>query len=241
MIRFAVIDIETTGEAPPAEILEVGVSAARIDGSSYMVEDPMDRLFKPLRGIPPAARAVHHIGPTDVQHAVPCTALDLAMAVAIGGPDAILVAHNAAFEQLWFTPEVTAKSAWICTYKVALRVFPEAPAFGNQALRYFFEDEGLMPNLKRELCEPSHRAGPDAFVTAYVLGVLLQRASLEQMIEWTKEPRLMPKITFGKHKGAAWSEPPYDYLRWLIDKSDMDADTKWNAQRELNARQRRAH
>ena len=49
---------------------------------------------------------------------------------------------------------------------------------------------------------------------------------------------LLPKVTFGKHRGQAWSELPGDYLSWLVNKSDMDADTKFTARHWLDQRRR---
>jgi exodeoxyribonuclease X len=56
------------------------------------------------------------------------------------------------------------------------------------------------------------------------------------MIEWTAGPSLLPRITFGKHRGANWSDVPFDYLEWLAFKSDMDADTKFTAKHWIQQR-----
>jgi exodeoxyribonuclease X len=32
------------------------------------------------------------------------------------------------------------------------------------------------------------------------------------------------RIGFGKHKGLLFSEAPADYLRWIVDKAEFDAD-----------------
>ena len=83
---------------------------------------------------------------------------------------------------------------------------------------------------------PPHRAGPDAWVTAQVLAELLKAATVEQMIAWTKEPRVLPNIPFGKHRGVVWADAPLDYLQWMVRQSDMDGDVIWNARRELERR-----
>jgi exodeoxyribonuclease X len=56
------------------------------------------------------------------------------------------------------------------------------------------------------------------------------------MIEWTKQPRPMPLMTLGKHKGQAWAQIPDDYLDWMVSQVDMDADAVWHARTELNRR-----
>jgi exodeoxyribonuclease X len=56
------------------------------------------------------------------------------------------------------------------------------------------------------------------------------------MVAWTKEPRLLPRITIGKQRGAPWSEVETGFLQWMLRQPDMDGDLKWNAERELNRR-----
>ncbi len=230
--RFRVIDLETTGVEPPAEIIEFGRADVVPSGGDYEVERPMARLYRPLNGIPPETMAVHHITEDDFTSDSPvCTPERLHQAVWGGPAPDVLVAHNSAFEQQFVTEAATEQLPWICTYKSALRVWPEAPRHTNQVLRYWL---GL--KLDNALAMPPHRAGPDAWVTAYVLVELLKRASVEDMILWTKEPKLMPTVPFGKHRGSAWSEAPLDYLQWMSRQTDMDADAVWNAQRELKRR-----
>ncbi len=83
---------------------------------------------------------------------------------------------------------------------------------------------------------PPHRAGADAWVTARLLAELLKETSVEQMIAWTAEPKLLPKVPFGKHRNSSWSEVPMDYLNWMVGQVDMDPDVIWCAQRELQER-----
>ena len=49
----------------------------------------------------------------------------------------------------------------------------------------------------------------------------------------TGEPRLMPTISFGKHRGSAWSDVPADYLEWVIGQVDLDVDLVWHAKKEF--------
>lgn len=186
----------------------------------------------PLNGIPPETKAVHHITKVDFAEDTPvCTPDRLRLAVWGGAPPDVLAAHNCEFERQFITENATDSLPWICTLKAALHVWPAAPRHSNQVLRYW-RDLTIDPALAM----PPHRAGPDAYVTGRLLEELLQFCSIEQMIAWTKEPKLMPTIPFGKHRGLAWSEPPLDYLRWMVGQSDMDADVIWNARQELERR-----
>ena len=232
MTRFRVIDLETTGTEPPAEIIEFGRTDVVGDDAGYRVERPMARLYRPLNGIPPETMAVHHITEDDFTPETPvCTADKLHQAVWGGEAPDVLVAHNSAFEQQFVTEVITGELPWICTYKVALRVWPAAPRHTNQVLRYW---RGL--KLDPALAMPPHRAGPDAWVTACILVELLKEASIPDMIAWTKEPKLMPTIPFGKHRGLSWPDAPLDYLQWMVRQTDMDMDAIWNAKRELQRR-----
>lgn len=230
MTRLRVIDLETTGTEPPAaEIIEFGRVDVVIDPAGTRVGTPQAWLYRPLRGIPPETMAVHHITEADFRPDTPvCTMEYLHAAVWSGPAPAALVAHSCAFERQFVTEATTGPIPWICTYKVAMHVWPDAPRHSNQVLRYW---RNL--SLDNALAMPPHRAGPDAWVTAHLLADLAQFASFEQMIAWTKEPRPMPKLTFGKHRGQSWAQVPTDYLQWMQRQTDMDADTVWHAQQEL--------
>ncbi len=227
-----VIDIETTGFEAPAEIIEVGRVDVVYDGATYRVEDPVSVLFRPRCGIPPENMAVHHLTMADFANNMSvCTPHRLAEVLWGGGTPEVLVAHNAAFERRFITEADTSPLDWICTYKAAMRAWPEAPKHSNQVLRYW---RGL--DLDPALAMPPHRAGPDAFVTAHLLVDLLSVVSFSDILRWTEEPAFMPVIPFGKHKGLPWSEVPVDYLQWIVGADDMDPDRIWHARQELGRR-----
>lgn len=231
-MRFRVIDIETTGLVPPAEIIEIGcVDVVAADGV-ISIELPRAQLFRPLHGITPETMAVHHITERDFTPDTPaCTdALLFALVNAAPEPD-VLVAHNCAFEQRFISDFASNALPWICTHKIALRVWPDAPRHSNQVLRYW---RGLV--LDAALAMPPHRAGPDAWVTAHLLAEMLQSASVDEMVEWTTKPGKLPTIGFGKHKGAKWPDVPADYLRWMTRQKDMNADAVFCANEEIARR-----
>lgn len=111
-----------------------------------------------------------------------------------------------------------------------MHVWPDAPKHGNQVLRYW---RGLA--LDPAFAMPPHRAGPDAWVTAHLLRELLRLTTVEQMIAWSDQPRPIPTLPFGKHRGATWNEVPADYLQWMVGQ-DMDPDVLWHARAELGRR-----
>jgi hypothetical protein len=141
----------------------------------------------------------------------------------------VFAAHKADFEGMWISEEMRAGRPMICTYKCALRVFPEAPGFSNQTLRYWLD----LPVGAEAM--PPHRALPDAVVTGHLLAALAMRATLDEMLAWSSEPALLPRIGFGKHRGERWDALPDDYLEWMVNpkKNDLDEEVRWNARREI--------
>jgi exodeoxyribonuclease X len=221
LTRIRVIDLETTGITVDDAVVEI--AAVDIVGNQIIIIG--SDLVRPPIPIPPNASAVHHITDADVMHCPPVEErlpyyLDVLHA---DGVDAF-ASHNWRFDGQWLGGKLDGRSV-VCTYKCALRVWPEAPAHNNQALRYWLRPRGLSPLV----ASSAHRALPDAYVTAFVLRELLQVASLEDLIAWTREPVLLPRVMFGKHRGCAWSEVPVDYLAWVVEKSDLSEDVKFTA------------
>jgi exodeoxyribonuclease X len=231
MTTLRVIDIETTGWAPPAEIIELGRVDVFSSESGWKIQNPESTLFRAVNGISVETMAVHHITESMVANLDICTPANLNWSLIHGMLPDVLVAHNCAFERGFIPDELTGGRPWICTLKCALRLWPEAVGHSNQVLRYWL---GLP--LDANLAMPPHRAGPDAYVTAHVLTRMLGGASVDQLINWTSEPKLLPRMPFGKHKNSLWSEIPTDYLAWMTRQSDMDTDVVWCAKQELSKR-----
>lgn len=227
MTIIRVIDFETTGTEPPAQVCEVGICDLNLEAKE------VHRPFAWLCGVkemPPEVRAVHHISLAECEGQSPFMAGEM-FGKAYGVPDA-MAAHNAEFETKFFPSPVPV----ICTYKAALRVWPDAPSHSNGALRYWLEDQGLI-TPDHALTQPAHRAGPDAYVTAHILLALFNAgATGKQMVAWTKEPRLLPKCPLGKFRGMPWSEVEAGFLGWMLRQETMEEDLKWNAKREIARR-----
>lgn len=232
-----VVDLETTGLAPPdAAPCEVGAVDIRehcdlapwkIDSVSYSL------LCNPSRPIPPEISAIHHIVDEDVSDAPFWPSVIEQVSARDDGmlSPQVFAAHNAKFERQWFTDEVTGGKPWICTYKCAVRLWPDAPSHGNQALRYWLKPNGL----DREIAAVAHRAFPDAYVTAFLLLEMLKKESVETLIEWTSKPILLSTIRFGKHAGKKFAELPTDYLQWMT-RQDFDEDVAFTVKAELKRR-----
>lgn len=239
MLSIRVVDLETTGttatDAAPVEIGAIDVIESACGSWAIDLDSKRDQLCNPSRKIPPEVSAIHHIIDSDVEGK---PFWPKAIADCAGTDDemfapAIFCAHNARFERQWFTDEVTRDRPWICTYKCALRIWPDAPSHSNQALRYWLDPAGL----DREIASVAHRAFPDAYVTAFILLELLKVESAATLIEISSGPALLSRVGFGKHFGKAWTEVDTSYLNWVIGQ-DFDEDVIYTAGVEL---ERRAH
>ena len=229
MIR--VIDYETTGtnEDPNAEIIECGsYDLDQREAGEWRIHRPINFMVEPSRPIPPEARAVHHISDAMVQGS---PRLREIIADFLDGAD-ICAAHNAKIEQ-HFTPYKDLR--WICTYRCARVVWPDAPVHTNQGLRYWLGlDEA--DDFEADRSMPPHRATPDAYVTAHLLRRLLAERSIEELLLYSQYPAALKVMNFGKHKGMLFADAPTDYLEWIRDKSDMNEDVRFTAHRELKRR-----
>lgn len=222
--KIVVIDVETTGlwedGSEPPRIVEV--AAVRVDrarpGSSWRVDQrPFSTLVNPGVPIPVTARAVHHISDDDVGDA-PSIKEVVGRMLKIDG--LVRAAHNAEYDSKFFDGIVVDAADWICTLRCSKHVWPDAPGYGNQVLRYWLGLDILMREnhgTSAALSLPPHRALPDAWVTAHLLVVLLNTGRTpDDLQELTLKPILLGKVHFGKHVGTPWADVPPDYLKWIL-------------------------
>lgn len=237
-VRIRVADLETTGLSPPEAPCEVAycdLVAIQTDlaghPTSWRVIGGQGYLCDPGRSIPPETSAVHHIIDEDVA-GLPgwLEIFDHVFGDSNCGAVAY-AAHSAAFEKQWITDAHTDGKPFICTYKCALRLWPDAPSHSNMGLRYWRKPDGL----DRAVADRAHRAYPDAYVTAFLLRDMLEIASLEQLVQWSAEPALLAKIPFGALRGQPWSEADEGLLRWILNK-DFSEDIHFTARAELAKR-----
>lgn len=230
MIR--IIDLETTGQAPPAHgVCEIGWQDLALGtAGSWELSGEGGAIFvNPGRPIPPFTQAVHHI--LDEQVADARLWHDVARGVLDPWPRRLaLAAHKAEFEQQYCTPALTHGAGWICTWKCALRLWPDSPSFSNQVLRYWRKPAGL--DHQRGL--PAHRAFPDAYVTAFLLRDMLAETSLDQLIAWSNLPGLLPRVRQGPDRGKDWREIEEEVLIGFL--GDRDLDVRFTAETELARR-----
>ncbi|HEY6158601.1 MAG TPA: exonuclease domain-containing protein [Gemmatimonadales bacterium] len=202
--RFAVVDVEATGSAPPAgKLLEVAV--AMLDGGA--VHLAYDVLLDP--GTPVPAAVVRLTGITDQMVAGCPRFADVAPRLGRVLEDAIFVAHNARFDWRWLARECVAagvpapQGAPLCTIRLTRRLVPELRHRRLDQVAAFFGVE----NPAR------HRAFGDALATAYILRALLGRAA-ERGVETLEQLRELHDVS--RHKlrianfGLRIGRPPFE-------------------------------
>ena len=160
MQDLAIIDFETTGLAPgvdrPTEIAIVIVRG-------HEVVDAFSRLMNPGIGIPPEVEALTGITNAMVAQA-PSVGQVMTDALRFVGARQ-MVSHNAAFDAAFWTHElarigIAATNPFLCTLRLARRVYPQFSRHGLQHLRDCLQ-----------LVTPgrAHRAHADALLTVELL------------------------------------------------------------------------
>lgn len=220
---FCGVDTETGGLDPSEhDLLEV---ASVLSTGGVQLGRPFSTLVHPTKPIPPESSAIHHLVEADFRGA-PDRAKASELILANVNPDAILYAHNAVFD-LGFLPELRGRH-WICTKRLAMKCWPDAPAWKNQVLRYWLDSPNdLCPNTE------AHSALGDIAVTQQIFFHILMlwlgashADDLSAFLEWELQPTLLLRMPFGKHKGEAFENIPADYLAWCVrsDATKNDAD-----------------
>ena len=230
-LRVRVIDLETAGTLA-TDVCEIGwqdVIQGPDGGWALAPEGPGAAFVNPGRPISVATMAIHHIQDEEVAGA-PFWKDAAPPVLRPAGGVLALAAHRAAFEQRYCTPALSGGAAWICTWKCAMRLWPELPSFSNQMLRYQRRPRGL----DHATGLPTHRAGPDAYVTAHHLRDMLAAAPLEQLLAWSAEPGLYPRVPRGPDRGRPWPALTDEALRLLARERDLDL--RFSAETELRRR-----
>ena len=220
-MTYIAIDTETTGPDPDeCSLVEIGMYGKGVQ-SSHLVDPGVD--------IPPSASAVHHITNNHVQG---CDSPDVVISGLMNHgrfhPEDTLIAHNAKFDRpVLERAGVPDHLNWICTYKVAMVAWPEAPAHNLQTLRYW---RGL-DDPPEDMGHP-HRALYDAFCCYHLWEELSKDVPVHDMLDITANPILLPNVRFGKHQGKAFKDVPKGYLEWITGQ-DFDEDVMFTAKHWL--------
>jgi len=120
----------------------------------------------------------------------------------------------------------------ICTLKMARFLDKEGqiPQYNLQYLRYY---------LKLNVDAKPHDALGDILVLEALFNKIHAKTkdefgtgALDKMIEVTKNPVLLARMPYGKHKGMKFEEIPVDDLQWLSE-TEFDEDMAYTVKHFL--------
>lgn len=177
-IRFAVVDVETTGTRPTAGDRITEIAIVHVQGGE--VAEVYSQLVNPERPIPPHITALTQISWSMVRDQ-PCFR-HIAPAVIARLTGSVFVAHNASFDWRFVSEELRRGVGFelsgprLCTVRLARQLLPELP---RRSLDHVARHFGLE-------IEARHRAAGDAVATAHALGRMLRLAEREGVRTWAE-------------------------------------------------------
>jgi exodeoxyribonuclease X len=226
-MKLIVLDTETSDLDPAkgATILELAWMTVENADNKWKATSAYETYIQYDGPINPHAQASHHISPQCLKAPRAITRNDAVGNLLQGlEADTFMVAHNVEFDSK-FLPEVI-HNHWICTYRSAKKIWPQAPGYSNQVLRYWLgidPDLSLAPTVRPRA---PHQALYDVATTTGILLKMLEKHSPVELLQLSG-PTLLKTIEFGKHKGTPFDMVPRDYLAWLRGQSNLDSDLKF--------------
>jgi exodeoxyribonuclease X len=226
-MKLIVLDTETSDLEPSqgAAILELAWMVLEHKGEEWQPTSAYETYVQYDGPISPKAQASHHIRADCLK---PGRAIPRDDAVKklldIIEPDTFIVAHNSEFDSK-FLPEII--NQWICTYRAAKKLWPNAPGHSNQVLRYWL---GINPDLSIATtvkARAPHQALYDVATTTGILLKLLENRTPAELYQLINSPTRLTTIDFGKHKGTPFEQIPRDYLIWLRNQPRLDQDLQY--------------
>ena len=175
-VRYAVVDVETTGMSPRHGDRITEIAVVHVDGPR--VEVAFESLVNPERPIPRRIATLTGISDEMVRTAPPFAGVADQVLAALAGR--VFVAHHARFDWRFVAAEVERARETVlrmpraCTVRLARNLVPELERRSLDSLMHFFGIE----------TDRRHRAAGDAVATAQALLRLLARAGDRQILTW---------------------------------------------------------
>ncbi len=177
-LRFAVVDVETTGLSARRGARVTEVAVVHVEGEGRADAVAFETLVNPEAPIP--ARITQLTGIDDAMVRDAPTFAEVADQVQAALSGRVFVAHNARFDWSFVRSEieracgVAPRVRRLCTVRLTRALVPE---LGRRSLDSVCDWFGIEP-------ERRHRAAGDALVTALVLHRLLARAAEQGIGTW---------------------------------------------------------
>lgn len=229
-----ILDTETNSDDYKiAEIIESGF-VIRENGDWTIFQE----LHKPIdRPIPPKVESICYI--TNEMVADKSSFMDnheVFQEVVDGYKNGYLVAHNRFFDMRVLERHgvETSNHNWICTWRMAKKLFNGVESIEETSLPYL--RFALKLDVPIEML--AHRAGNDSFMTARLLEAfidLMEESGIidkdqpygPQILEFSNSPILYERMPFGKYKGELMTSIPHSYWQWAMKNThwfDEEAD-----------------
>lgn len=215
MAIYRVVDTETCDlDSGIVEMASIDIIDMQVNYSTQQ-----SHLINPQKPISVSAMAIHHI--TDEM--VINSPLINEVIGNYKGAD-YLVAHNAEFDKKMM-PKMDAP--FICTLKLARRLWPDMESHSNQYLRYALKLDVRVPEGLY-----AHRALYDCIVTASLFKLIKNESgwSDNEMLEISDQPSLLHRFKFGKYNGMTFEQVKKEnigYFDWLLKQPNLDHNVKF--------------
>ena len=222
-----ILDTETNSDDYRiAEIIEAGF-AIRENNDWTMFQE----LHKPVdRPIPPKVESICYITNKMVENKPAFVdSKEVCVEVINGYAGGYLVAHNHFYDMRVLQNHGidTAHYKWICTWRMAKKIFNGMKAIEETNLPYLrFALELDIPIDMR-----CHRAGNDSYITGKLLETLVgymedtnvidkEKPYGPQVLEYATSPIFYERMPFGKHKNELMIDVPVSYWNWAQKNTD---------------------
>lgn len=209
---ISIVDTETTGLVN-AGVVELAL--LHIDSDLNVIGEFHTRV-NPERPIEPGAFAVHGISDADVADAPTLAQIPELGLVAMA------VAHNYPFDSRMLKGHLNAEAS-LCTLSLSRQYLKGTT---NHKLETLKKELGFQD-------QKSHSALGDVYTTLDLLRHLLPMTGvpLETLFKRAAQPKLIHRMTFGKHKGVLISQIPPEYRAWLLGQENLDKDLKYTLEK----------
>lgn len=237
-----VLDTETNSDDYKiAEIIESGFVIR--DNNDWTI---FQELHQPVeRSIPPKVESICYIT-NEMVKGKPSffDSKETFQSVVNGYSNGYLVAHNHFYDMRVLENHKidTSRHNWICTWRMAKKIFNGVEEIQETNLPYLRFALALSVPIEMHC----HRAGNDSYITAKLLeafvDILEEDGTLEktlpygpQVANWASSPIIYERMPFGKHKGELMTAIPHSYWQWGMKNTDWFNEDADNYDPDLSA------
>ena len=262
--NMIVLDTETTGVEDDSDIIEFSATFPVSANDSFDAVYNYTTRFKPTHDVPAGASSVHFITTEDLENELSYSN-KYSEFYPLFELKQYYVGHNVQFDRRMLQlnhirhsdgsefPELFDESRWICTLKLAKKLFAEDTEFKNLTLSFLWFKFELYKTCTRKIVP--HSAEDDVYMTYKVLthlvNIAIERNLIDsnkdigsQVVELANTPICYSTMTIGKHKGWIMEDVPMNYLEWMIMNMDVmnpempnfDADLAHTVEVEITRR-----